>query len=300
VSLVQAALDSGHRVRLRAGEQALDLLAGRFPVEGIRSIRRGVRGVVDFPARLREETRVLREFSPDLVVSDGDAPALAAARLLGLPALAVGHDLVFSRCRLPPLPLLPLLSCRSTAWMASATRRALAVHFLPTEPLDDGVMVARPAMPAPRETPADGAGALIAYFRDANGQRILDAIERLGAPVLAFGQGPRGFDGETFPAYLQGASAVITSAGSNVLAECVLLEKPVLALHRRGDHEQALNALLLERSGAGMRATFEEVTSATLATFWRRVQSGDFPKIPLAARLPDLISAFRDHALSRL
>jgi UDP:flavonoid glycosyltransferase YjiC (YdhE family) len=118
--------------------------------------------------------------------------------------------------------------------------------------------------------------------------------------VLAFGQGAGGFDGAAFPAYLQGASAVVTSAGSNVLAECVLLEKPVLALHRRDDHEQALNALLLERSGAGMRATFEEVTTATLETFWRRVRSGDFRKIPLEQRLPDLISAFRDHALAGL
>ncbi|MCS6898816.1 MAG: glycosyltransferase family protein [Myxococcales bacterium] len=93
---------------------------------------------------------------------------------------------------------------------------------------------------------------------------------------------------------------MITSAGSNVLAECVLLEKPVLALYRRNDPEQALNALLLERSGAGMKATFEEVTSATLKTFWRRAQAGDFCKIPLARQLPDLISAFRDHALAGL
>ena len=300
VWLAQAALEAGHQVRLRAGDQALDLLATRFPVERIRSIRRGAPGVVDFPARLREEVRILREFSPDLVVSDGDAPALAAARWLGLPAVAIGHDLVFSRCRLPPLPWRPLLSCRSTAWMASATRRAIAVHFLPVEPLDSGVAVARPVTPPPREVPTDGAGAVVAYFRDANGQRILSALERLGAPLLAFGQGARGFDGAAFPAYLQGASAVVSSAGSNVLAECVLLEKPVLALHRRDDHEQALNALLIERSGAGMRATFEEVTVATLETFWRRVRSGDFRKIPLAQRLPDLVSAFQKHALAGL
>ncbi|MDW8248417.1 MAG: hypothetical protein RMJ98_03820 [Myxococcales bacterium] len=149
MSLVQTARESGHQVYLRAGEQALDLLGRRFPVERVRSIQQGFRGVLDFPARLQQETRFLRILSPDLVVSDGDAPALVAARYLGLPAMAVGHDLVFSRCRLPPLPLLPLLSCRSTAWMASATRRAIAVHFLPAAPLDEGVVVARPVTPPP-------------------------------------------------------------------------------------------------------------------------------------------------------
>lgn len=285
----------GDRIVVMAGGDALDLLADLDQVETIDVVAPGPRGLTTIARRTRSDRRRLEALGPDVVVSDGDAPSLGAARLLGLPTLAIGHDLVFARCRLPDdLP-------RSSVWFeklsaAPSHRMAdagVAVHFLPIEPRAPRTLVARPDrrddLPELRWEPF-----IAAYFRDGDGAALADRLTALGVRVELFGASdpaPRrarhhGFDRAGFADALARCSGVIGTAGSNLLAECVLLGKPALAVHAAGDHEQALNANLLARAGLGLEARIDDVSDTALRTFADRALARDFATIDLARALP--------------
>jgi len=65
----------------------------------------------------------------------------------------------------------------------------------------------------------------------------------------------RPFSEQRFVDDLCTARAVVAGGGFTLLSEAVYLHKPVLSLPLRGQFEQVLNALYLERLGYGMHAS---------------------------------------------
>jgi predicted glycosyltransferase len=55
-----------------------------------------------------------------------------------------------------------------------------------------------------------------------------------------------------FPQSLAACAGVISNAGHQIICESVYLQKPVFVLPLRGQYEQHLNGVMLERSGWGM------------------------------------------------
>ena len=293
---------------LFAGAQAFDLLGrgGPFELVPVESVLPGPSALVRYPRRLRGDLRRLRELRPSLVISDGDAPSVRAARHLGIPVVSVGHGQVFLRCRLPPwLPRHRVAYERLVAGLASAgADRVVAVHFLPIGVTDAHARVARVARPDRPESlqgPLGDDASIVAYLRDGAGVPALNTAAAAGwrvqffasssALVEAAGQAAAGvellpFDREHFHRALLRCSAVIATAGSNLLAECVLLNKPMLALHSPGDHEQRINALLGEAAGVAVGAVIgADDLGESVADFLRRVSLRGFTKVDLEAAL---------------
>lgn len=281
----------GHTVRVHAGGDAGDLLrdvAPRTPVLP------GWRMPWDLASRTAGDVYRFTRGRPGLVVSDGDQAALAAAWLRRIPAIAVGHDLVFTSCRLPPvLPSASRWYQRINASIPTALPTArVAVHFLPVEPMTPDVHVARPDLPIDLHGEICDEGFVLGYFYDRRGRAVVHALARAGLPVEAYGavgeDGEQRFERASFRDKLRRCAAVASSAGSNVLAECVLLGKPVLAVHDRRHTEQALNAALVERAGVGLGASYDDFESpegdALAATFVARLRRREFER-------PDLIGA---------
>jgi hypothetical protein len=96
----------------------------------------------------------------------------------------------------------------------------------------------------------------------------------------------RRFGRQIFASRLRRCAAVIGTAGSNLLAECVMLGKPVLALHAPDDHEQALNGRLAARAGVGMTASLQGVDEELVDLFLERVASRSFHRVDLELALP--------------
>ncbi len=304
LAIAGALREGGHELRIYGGGQAAEVLGALPEHRHVRPIERGLGGVIEVPRRVARELIEQADFRPDVIVSDGDVPSLLAARALGIPAIALGHDLVFARCRLPEgLPRLRVLACRRTTWASSRARHAVAVHFLPAEPRTPGTVVARPE----RRPLPDGAaagvepGAIVCYFSEYDARRMLELVARPGRRIIAFGAPgldvpgvlSRPFDPGAFLAHLEAASAVVTTAGSNVLAECVLAGKPVLALHDERHHEQTLNALVAERAGIAVASSFAAFSRDTVTRFFGRVRAGDFARIDLERALPSAPAAVR-------
>jgi UDP-N-acetylglucosamine--N-acetylmuramyl-(pentapeptide) pyrophosphoryl-undecaprenol N-acetylglucosamine transferase len=210
--------------------------------------------------------------------------------------LAVGHDLVFNgEVLLPNLPRTALLAQRINALPTRAATRGIAVHFLPTTSRDPRIRVARPESTASGEALEDRAAPVVCYFRDQNGLEIARRLARAGRDVLLFGDTAQDepkirvqpFCKDGFRRALLGSSAVVASAGSNLLAECVALHKPVLAVYRRYDSEQMLNALLAQHAEVGVACELGKA-SDTVMRFISRVERGDFARVDLENELPPL------------
>jgi UDP-N-acetylglucosamine--N-acetylmuramyl-(pentapeptide) pyrophosphoryl-undecaprenol N-acetylglucosamine transferase len=295
LSVVPALRQGGHEVALYAAGDALPMLAPLGPITERPLVLPGRAAYVELARRAVAEPVVLRFHDIDLVVSDGDQGALLGASAAGIPSLAIGHDLVFTRGVLPGgLSRRHLLHQRLNALVPTylSTRR-VAVHFLPCTTRDVNTLVARPDVDA---APVDGARTdrLVCYFRDAGSEPLVDAARRHWPELSVLGGRGAGrtvTSREEFRRLLSTSRAVMGSAGSNLLAECVLYGTPLLAFYRENDAEQALNAHLLEAAGAGMACAFEAATPAVSARFRARVEAGDFRRVNLRAELPSVVDA---------
>lgn len=284
---------AGYELRLFGGGKADDLL-GAFPeYRAITPVMPDLSGPLTLPRRLLGDVRLLRRFRPHLVVSDGDMPSVLAARWLGIPSLAIGHDLVFWRCRLPNLPKKHLGAERLSGWVANKATCGVAVHFLPAEVVAKNTFLARPALRPELEGPVEHGEHILCYFRDPIGHRVLSEATKTEACFVAFGDNLgklpnltiQPFEKRRFSELLRSCRAVIASAGSTLLAECILLGKPVMALHKRRDHEQTLNSILIERAHVGSRSQIETVTARDIERFISRVEAESFNRIALAQTL---------------
>ena len=290
-SIADALRAEGHSLRIFAGGDAVDMLRDDADWHMRRPV---VPGAVlsTTPGRLREELSLLRDWAPELVISDGDMPSVLAARALGVPALAIGHDLIFSRCVLPSdTPRAALLRERVNSAHTRLARFGVAVNFLPLVGVNDRVRVARPDLRAALRGDVRDDGWVVAYFRDPNGAPVLEALVRAGQRVKLFGARfppppgvePQPFDDRAFAAALLGARAVVGSSGSNLLAECVALGKPLLALYAKGDAEQQINGHLLETAHVGTSARFDAPMAPVVTRFLARVEARDFARASLEA-----------------
>jgi UDP-N-acetylglucosamine--N-acetylmuramyl-(pentapeptide) pyrophosphoryl-undecaprenol N-acetylglucosamine transferase len=284
VAVIRALRAAGYRVLAFAGPDGERLVRDAAVCRPVQSLpaRFGPRTPPLVARRVAEAFAALRAERPVAVVSDSDLPGLLAARLAGLPAIAVGHGLMAATCRRPP-------GASRLAWWREAlkTRSSslgathhVAVSFVPLEPLDRArTTVAAPALAPdlladpPRPDPA---APLVAYFRDDNAHAVLDALAAHGHPVALFSRHhhpPRAaiathpVERDAFVAALRRAPAVVASAGSQLMSECVYLGVPQFALHDAADDEQRLNVELLRGAGLGNGCAFQDFDPGHLRQF---------------------------------
>lgn len=273
--------DHGHSVSIAGGRDALPVLQeGRATtVEEAASLMPGVgvaatvRGLV---GRVSAERVALVRDEVEAVISDGDMPAVLAAKLLGLPSIAIGHGLVFSHGRPPegvsgPLWRQEARKARAASW---GSTRQVAVNFTEIEATSSTVTMARPEIrpELKREAPTD---TIVAYFRDDNGEAALRALVSRGHRPVLFSDGPCRVDGvevrprdpNAFTQALCRARAVVSSAGSQLISECAHLGVPQFALFSQGDAEQALNVQMLEASGLGGGCSFSSLDAEAIDGF---------------------------------
>ncbi|MCR9163877.1 MAG: glycosyltransferase family protein [Nannocystaceae bacterium] len=233
--------------------------------------------VLGLARRVREAIDAGRSDRVSAILSDGDLPGLLAAKALRKPSVAVGHGLVFSECKRPSsLPRTPWLREAAKAATSSVgAHRAIAVNFVPLEPRTHRVTLARPSLD-PRLHRADSPSEVLCYFRD-GAPDVLRMLVAIGLRPVVFATDDPGVEGieyepqsrERFIERMARARVVVASAGSQLISECVGLGIPMLALHRRDDDEQRLNAAMLKTTRLGDGCSFEALTQRRLERFVR-------------------------------
>jgi len=288
--VVAELLRRGHRVKVAASGRAVSILrnvcSDVVPIRGLTityrdgTMARG-RTVVDnlraAPSLVRRNAALyeaeIDAFRPEVCVSDFDSFAHLYAKTRRLPVVAIDHQHVLDRCvheRAVRRELSPGFA--ATRAFVSAKMPGCELYVVPTFffPAVRRRDLRRTWLVPPilREevcsvTRSSG-DEVIVYQTSASHARLLSALESLPQHrfvVYGMGEHPERshirfarMDERGFLADLAGARALITGGGFTTVSEALFLEKPVLSIPVRGQHEQELNAAYLDVLGYGTRA----------------------------------------------
>jgi uncharacterized protein (TIGR00661 family) len=263
-----------------------------YSASGKVSLLRTLAGGVSFALRLPWRVRALAaelSATPDaLVLSDFEPLTLRAAERAGVRAMCIDHQRLLQVCDLTALPWLLRLAAfvmsSIVQWVFGTPKGILVSGFhLPQlkaeyqNVLTAGVLI-RPEL---EKVQPSHAPHLVAYLRRDCSERLLKVFEGCSRPVKLYGLGSRPAQGslsfyevdtERFIRDLASCTAVITTAGNQLIGEAFYLKKPVLAFPEPGNFEQRINAHLLNSSKGGLALDADELSRERLETFLRELE----------------------------
>ena len=234
----------------------------------------------------------LRDFRPELVITDFEAFSWRAADRLKVPVISFNHQQVVTETiyEFPP-----------EHWLNAQVAKAIINLIAPRTP-DRIVLtsfffppVRRPGLthlvaPIIREevrqlTPTRGNHTLVYYNQPEGNQTLPDLLRADGNPYIVYNfpvpPRPSEYPNLVFkqPCVteflndLASCRAVVCTAGFTLISEALYLGKPLLAVPNRGIFEQTINGLFLEREGLGRSVIAGKVIEADLCRFH---QDADF------------------------
>lgn len=297
-------LSRRYDVRVLAGDDAYDQLAGDYPCLRIptlryhrnrlhrrsawRTILRNTPAALDLLLQgptFQMVADEIRRFDPTVVLSDSEGWTLRAARHLGLPRISFDHYGVLVYCHID-MPLRDRVVCGMEAAiyrvLVARPERAVAAAFFDCTPRGPGVRVVGPILrqEVRRVRPRDGEHLLV-YFSNAEDhytEAVEQALAALDRPVRVYGLGeqpPRGkiefrpAGNLPFLEDLASCRAVFSTAGNQLISEALYFRKPLL-LMPEDSLEQRLNARIVQRRGQGMWTASSAVSKDLLRTFLDR------------------------------
>lgn len=248
--------------------------------EAIRFARR-------LPLLVRMLERRLVDERPDLVIADFEPALPRAARRLSIPFLSIDHQHFLTTYNLSSLPVwlrahAALMSLIVRAICSGQQHTVVSSFYFPplrsncSSVTQVGVML-RPEILA---TKPENQSHLVAYWRRFAPPNVMDALRESGREVRIYGLGNRPRSGnlvfqaiseQNFLDDLASSSALISTAGNQLVGEALFLGKPVLAFPEARNFEQYINAHFLAQSGAGAWAEMERVSPMHVSGFLERL-----------------------------
>jgi len=244
-------------------------------------------GAVPFLCQLKGETqrlaRLLEADRADLALVDFEPLLPRAARLAGIPVMAVDHQQFLTACDLSILPW----RLRSGAGILAQFVRSFYDGPLPSvissfffPPLRRGVSgVVQVGVLLRREfehTVPETGSHLVAYLRRHPPEQVLSALLFCGHPVRVYGAAETGtwanltfrpVSASGFAEDLAGSIGLVSTAGNQVIGEALSLGKPVLAYPEPGNIEQSINAHFIKALRVGWSAPVAELTPELVQRF---------------------------------
>ncbi|PAP78057.1 glycosyltransferase family protein [Rubrivirga marina] len=303
-AVAEALRPRGHRVSFAADTPAADRLseAGAvYRVPGLRQVLRRnrvrmlatARANLDLtwrsPEIIAEAARWLERVGADVVVADHEPFVGRAAASVGVPVVALSHQLVLTEAR-PRAPLRHLPAALGTALgigilapPGPAAQVVPSFFFPPPRAGSDAVFVPPILRNDVLAARSRAGGRLLVYVNEGDGMTpLLDALAEVRVPADVYGLDPdmeapegvrlRAPSRAGFLADLAACRAVVATAGFTLLSEALHLGKPVLALPNAGFFEQTVNALALRDQGRG-EAVFGDLTAKALRGFLDRAEA---------------------------
>ncbi|NCN05435.1 MAG: hypothetical protein GW949_07375 [Spirochaetales bacterium] len=200
----------------------------------------------------------------DVLISDFEPFSAWAAMGAGIPTLQINHPGIVSRSGSISLQAL------ATKWIAGLMMgpydKRILVSFFDG---DTGPMIRQEIQQAPRGND----GSLVVYVKPGYRRGIVRALEQLKIENYHLFPNPA----MNYAQALGRCKAIIAGGGHQTISEALYLGKPILAIPQRGQFEQWLNSVMLERGGFGKMGMLRRLRK-DLGTFLSEVEQGQFPK----------------------
>jgi len=293
-------LTEDHEVLIFASDRAYRYLSSKFDNvheiygfntvyedNSVNDIKTFVKAMKTFPRDLKENLKLLyriaKDFRPDVVVSDFEFYASVISNMLRIPLISIDNMHVITQCRIEYPEKFRRDKIKAAAVVRSfivrPRRYLITSYFFPEVKNPEKVSMYPPVL---REEimnldPYYGDHVLV-YQTSRSNRRLIEILKSLDREFIVYGFDRDEVDGNlTFRRFnedqffrdFESAAAVITNGGFTLISEALYLRKPVYSVPVKGQFEQILNAVYLEKLGYG--EFHEETERETLEGFLGRL-----------------------------
>ena len=234
-------------------------------VDDYRTIKNGLHVLAQREKVVKKVSHIIRDFDPDLVLTDYEYFTALACRRLGRPCISLDHQHILTHCEgsMPDRRYPTGLITKSLVkGLFSGSSHFLIVSFFrlpPKDGLNTEVFSAIVRDAVLRQTPMSGNHALV-YVTTDTFHQIIPLLGKMDGNFIIYGFGPRppyknlifkGHSKEGFIEDLTSSRYVINNGGHNTISEALCLEKPVFAFPIPNNFEQVVNGYYLKELGYG-------------------------------------------------
>ncbi len=236
-------------------------------IDYLHSLWENLKIIASFPRHKRRIRNILKDRRVEAVLCDFEPLLPRCARRLGIPVLQLNHpSAVLGVCSVRPDAIIAKLV--SLYMMGPFTKKILCSFYNGSV----GPMLRRQISSLRPQKEQF----LLIYLKGSYRKLVLKKLIKMGVENIRVFPDPAG----NFPDSLASCSGIISNAGHQIICESVYLQKPLFVLPLRGQYEQRLNALMLERSGWGIKGSIANI-ERELKQFLERL---DFFPLPVKAR----------------
>jgi len=282
-------VSQGHEVEIMASGRAVEFLQRRFDaVKRIRGfhiiyehnrVRRGktflsnVALAASLPQNIAAYFELIREFKPEVVISDFESWTYVYAKMHGLPIISVDNMQIINRCTHDPEVIDKYETDFRVIRLFIKGKLPFCSHYIITSffrpPLRKPKTTLCPPILRPEILAAERSdGDHLLVYQTAEGNEVLvETLQKTGIPCRIYGMRRsitedqvegnlcyRPFSEEQFIADLASSQGVIAGGGFTLMGEAVYLHKPMLAVPVEHQFEQNLNARYWPRARSGREA----------------------------------------------
>ncbi len=288
--ILEHLLAQGHEIEIMASQRAVDFLNKRFgdqaDVHRIRGLhivyednrmRMGntiwqnvLAGTASIPAQIASYYELVKDFRPEVVISDFESWTYYFAKAHSLPILSIDNQQIINRCRIDDDVLEGHRSEFEVTKAFVKSKLPFCDHYLITTFFRPPVRkektslfppILRPEILAAKSSIGDH---LLVYQTAEGGETLARTLESTGLPCRVYGMRRgitadqvegnlryRPFSEAGFIEDLATSRGVIAGGGFTLMGEAVYLHKPMLSVPVKGQFEQVLNGRYLQKLGYG-------------------------------------------------
>jgi uncharacterized protein (TIGR00661 family) len=233
----------------------------------------------DLNSNLKLLYKIARDFKPQIIVSDFEFYASLLSNLLRIPLISIDNMHVITRCNIeyPDKYRAEKLKAEGVvrSFIVRPERYIIISYFCPEIKNPEKTIIYPPVLRKEiMGLKGEYGGHILVYQTSKSNEKLLKTLKSFGEKFVIYGFDLDKKDGNLefkpfneseFFEDIQNSRAVITNGGFTLISEALYLKKPVFSIPVKGQFEQILNAIYLEKLGYG--EFHEEINNDNLKKF---------------------------------
>ncbi len=251
-----------------------------------------IKAMKNLPRDVRDNIKLLyniaNEFKPDIIISDFEFYSNILSKIIRVPMISIDNMHVITHCKIdvPRKYTRDKLKAEGVvrSFIMGPQKYLITSYFYPEIKNKDKVSIFPPIL---REeilnlNPVKGDHVLV-YQTSTSNSKLIQILSDIDEKFIVYGFDVekveknltyRKFNEDQFFKDLGSCKAVLANGGFTLISESIYLKKPVLSIPVKGQFEQILNAIYLERLGYG--EFHEELELGVVESFLSKLDVYDY------------------------
>jgi len=248
-----------------------------------------IKSMKELPGNLKNNLRLLynvaKAFKPHVVISDFEFYSSLLSKLMRIPLISVDniHVITQTEIEVPERYLGERIVAEGVirSFILKPKAYLISTFFFPPVKNDRKVSLFPPVLREEimRLNPKDEGHVLVYQTSDSN-LKLIPLLKAINKKFVVYGFNRaeedenihfRIFNEDQFFQDLASCQAVITNGGFTLIGEALYLQKPILSIPIRGQFEQIINAIYIERLGYG--ENHEELDKSKVESFLENIDT---------------------------